>query len=130
PLDMPVTSHSSVAPMQLPDLQYSSHSHFRPVGAPCDQPLGVFAALRNAKEILEGRWAGRAYEVAKKGQSRSYRIARPPAEWPTRFVRPPGIHVRFDALTVDGESAHGLMVVATLWVLNNFVALTSAGTGV
>src|SRR5439155_1582107 len=76
------------------------------------------------------RWRDRAYEVTKKGQSRSYRIARPPSQWPTRFVRPPGIHVRFDALTVDAEPSPGLIVVAVLWVLNNFVALTAAGTGI
>src|SRR6185503_18057023 len=63
-------------------------------------------------------------------RSRSYRIERPPSQWPTRFVRPPGIHVQFDSVVVDGQAAPGLIVVATRWVLDNYAALTAAGTGV
>ena len=47
-----------------------------------------FAALQNAKEILEGRWTDRAYDVNKKGEARSYRINKSFKQWPTRFVRP------------------------------------------
>jgi malate synthase len=38
--------------------------------------------------------------------------------------------VRFDAITVDGRPAPGTVVVATLWALCNFDALTRAGSGV
>ena len=66
----------------------------------------------------------------KKDKKRSYTINKPSAEWPIRFVRPPSIHVRYDHVTVDGQPAPGLIVVAVLWVINNYESLTRAGTGV
>jgi malate synthase len=119
--------------MNMPDFEDASPAHFRPYGAPADQPIGVVAALRNANDIFEGRWASRAYEVTKKGQRRSYRLTRPPSQWPTRFVRPPGIHVRFPGGSAPGskqDDVPGMIVVATTWVLQNHAALTAAGTGV
>ncbi len=86
--------------------------------------------MQNAKEIFEGRWNGRPYEVVKKGKTRAYRINTPPDKWPTRFGRPPGMHVRYDHVTVDGQPAPGLIAVVVLWVLNNYDALRRAGTGV
>jgi len=130
PLDMAFNALNSDAPMNMPDFEDASPAHFRPSGAPDGEPIGVFAALRNAKEIFEGQWSDRAFEVTKKGQRRSYRLTKAPPQWPTRFVRPPGIHVRFDAVRVDGDPAPGLVVVATRWVLENYAALKSAGTGV
>jgi len=130
PIDMAFNALNSAAPMNMPDFEDASPAHFRPDGAPPDEPIGVFAALQNAKDIFGGRWAGRAYEVTKKGQRRSYRIEKPASRWPTRFVRPPGIHIAFDEIRVDDRPAPGLIVVAVLWVLNNFEALRSAGTGV
>ena len=130
PLDMAFNALNSPAPVNMPDWEDASPPHFRPDGAPKNQPVGIFAALQNAKEILEGRWNDRAYEVVKKGQKRSYRINKPPKEWPTRFCRPPGNHVRFDHVTVDGEFAPGLIVIAVLWTFNYFDALKRAGTGV
>jgi len=129
PLDMAFNALNSAAPMNMPDFEDASPAHFQPDGAR-NQSVGVFAALQNAKEILEGRWTDRTYEVIKKGRPRSYTIARPPAQWPTRFVRPPGIHVRFDHITVGGEPVPGVIAVATLWVLNNYDPLMRAGTGV
>lgn len=130
PLDMAFNALNSAAPMNMPDFEDASPSHFRPEGAPENLPIGVFAALQNAKDIFEGRWMNRSYEVAKKGQPRSYQISKPPAQWPTRFVRPPGIHVRFDDMTVAGRPVPGVIAVALLWALNNYDALTRAGTGV
>src|SRR5579872_1733209 len=130
PLDMAFNALNSPAPMNMPDFEDASPPHFRPHGAPPDQPVGAFAALQNAKEIFGARWSGKAYEVAKKGKTRSYKINKPPTQWPTRFARPPGIHVRFDSVTVDGRPVPGIIVVATLWTLNNYDALHRAGTGV
>ncbi|MGZ5428110.1 MAG: malate synthase, partial [Thermoanaerobaculia bacterium] len=130
PLDMAFNALNSPAPMNMPDFEDASPPHFRPDGAPADEPVGIFAAMQNAKEIFEGRWNGRPYEVAKKGKTRSYRINTPPEKWPTRFGRPPGIHVRYDHVTVDGEPAPGLIAVVVLWVVNNYEALHRAGTGV
>ncbi len=130
PLDMAFNALNSPAAVNMPDWEDASPPHFRPDGAPQDQPIGIYAALQNAKEILEGRWNDRPYEVVKKGQTRSYRLTKPPGEWPTRFCRPPGSHVRFDHVTVEGEPAPGLVVVAVLWSLNFFDPLTRAGTGV
>src|SRR5438094_6200887 len=121
---------NSQAPQNMPDFEDASPAHFQPDGAPKSEPIGIFAALQNAKDIFEGRWTGRPYEVAKKGQSRSYKINRPPSQWPTRFVRPPSIHIRFDYITVDGESVPGVIAVAVLWTLNNYEALKRLGTGV
>ncbi|MFI5342545.1 MAG: malate synthase, partial [Candidatus Methylomirabilales bacterium] len=130
PLDMAFNALNSPAPMNMPDFEDASPPHFRPDGTPANQPVGIFAAMQNAKEILEGRWAGRPYEVVKKGQPRVYKINTSPAQWPTRFARPPGIHVRYDHITVDGEPVPGVIPITILWALNNYGSLTRAGTGV
>jgi malate synthase len=130
PLDMAFNALNSAAPMNMPDFEDASPPHFRPDGTPSSQPVGVFAALKNAKDIFEGRWNDRAYVVEKKGKKREYRIARPPARWPTRLARPPGLHIVFEHVEVDGRPAPGLVVVAVLWALNNFDALRRAGSGV
>src|SRR5271157_2213941 len=130
PLDMAFNALNSDAPQNMPDFEDASPSHFQPQGTPKDQPVGTFAALRNAKEILEGRWAAKPYEVVKKDNKRSYKINRPPQKWPTRLVRPPSIHVLYDQITVDGQPAPGLIALVVLWVFNNYEALKQAGTGV
>ena len=130
PLDMAFNALNSPAPMNMPDFEDASPPHFQPDGTATNQPVGIFAALQNAKEIFEGRWAGRPYEVVKKGQPRAYKINTPPAQWPTRFARPPGIHVRYDHITVDGQAVPGVIPVTLLWALNNYGSLTRAGTGV
>jgi malate synthase len=130
PLDMAFNALNSQAPQNMPDFEDASPAHFQPDGTPKSEPIGIFAALKNAKDIFEGRWTNRPYEVVKKGQSRSYKINRPPSQWPTRFVRPPSIHIRFDYITVDGESVPGVIAVAALWTLNNYDALKRLGTGV
>jgi malate synthase len=130
PLDMAFNALNSAAPMNMPDFEDASPSHFQPQGAPKGQPVGMFAALQNAKDIFQGRWASKAYEVLKKDNKRSYRINTPPQQWPTRLVRPPSIHVLYDHVTVDGQPAPGLIAVVVLWALNNYEALKSAGTGV
>ena len=130
PLDMAFNALNSPAPMNMPDFEDASPPHFAPEGRPADEPVGVFAALQNAKEIFEGRWTGKAYEVVKKGKKRGYRIDKPPAQWPTRLARPPSLHVRYDHVTVDGRPAPGLVVIATLWALCGYEALHRAGSGV
>ncbi len=130
PLDMAFNALNSPAPMNMPDFEDASPPHFQPDGTPSNEPVGIFAAMQNAKEIHEGRWTGRPYEVVKKGKKRSYKIDRPPAQWPTRLARPPSIHVRYDHVTVDGVPAPGLVVITTLWLFNNHDALTRAGSGV
>ncbi len=130
PLDMAFNALNSPAPMNMPDFEDASPPHFRPDGTPTNEPAGVFAAMQNAKEVFEGRWADRPYEVVKKGKPRVYRITTSPGQWPTRFARPPGIHVRYDHITVDGKPVPGLIPVTLLWALNNYGSLTRAGTGV
>ncbi len=130
PLDMAFNALNSDAPMNMPDFEDASPAHFQPQGASQVPDVGTFAALQNAKEILEGRWAGKPYEVVKKDNKRTYKINRPPQQWPTRLVRPPSIHVLYDHITVDGQPAPGLIAVVVLWVLNNYDALKQAGTGV
>jgi len=130
PLDMAFNALNSQAPMNMPDFEDASPPHFQPDGTPANQPVGVFAALKNAKEIFEGRWVGRPYEVVKKGQKRAYKINTPQAQWPTRFGRPPGIHVRYDHIRVDGQPVPALIPITVLWTLNNYESLKRAGTGV
>ena len=129
PLDMAFNALNSPAPINMPDFEDASPPHFRPDGAPADQPNGVFAAMQNAKEIFEGRWADRPYEVVKKGKRRAYRITASPAQWPTRFVRPPSIHVLYDHIMIDGQPAPGIIPITAVWVLNNYDALARLGTG-
>ncbi|MGH7422797.1 MAG: malate synthase, partial [Candidatus Methylomirabilales bacterium] len=130
PLDMAFNALNSAAPINMPDFEDASPPHFQPDGTPKNQPIGVFAAMQNAKDILEGHWADRPYEVVKKGQPRTYRIKKSPAEWPTRFARPPGMHVQYDHITVDGRPVPAMIPITILWAVNTYDALTRAGTGV
>ena len=130
PLDMAFNALNSAAPMNMPDFEDASPPHFRPDGTPANQPVAVFAALQNAKEIFEGRWVDRPYQVVKKGQKRAYKINRSPAQWPTRFGRPPGIHVRYDHIKVEGQPVPALIPITVIWTLNNYESLKGAGTGV
>ena len=130
PLDMAFNALNSPAPMNMPDFEDASPPHFQADGTPRNEPVGTFAAMQNAKDILEGRWNGRPYEVTKKGKTRSYKIDKPPAQWPTRFMRPPSIHVRYEHITVDGRPVPGIVPATVLWVVNNYDALTRSGTGV
>ncbi|MGD8530812.1 MAG: malate synthase [Syntrophobacterales bacterium] len=130
PLDMAFKALNSPAPMNMPDFEDAAPPHFRPDGAPENQPLGIFAAVANAKEIFAGVWNDRPYEVVKKGKTRAYRIDPSPAQWPTRFARPPSIHVRYEHITVDGQPVHGVIPITLLWALNNYDSLTRIGTGV
>jgi malate synthase len=106
--------------MNMPDFEDASPAHFQPEASGVNPPA-IFSALQNAKDIFEGRWMGRPYEVVKKGQTRSYKINTAPAQWPTRFVRPPSLHLRYDYITVP---------IAVLWALNNYDSLTRVDTGV
>jgi malate synthase len=130
PLDMAFNALNSAAPMNMPDFEDAAPPHFQPDGTPSTEPVGVFAAMQNAKEIHEGRWNDRPYEVVKKGKKREYRIATPQARWPTRLARPPSLHIRYDHVTVDGRPAPGLVVVTTLWLYNNLDSLQRTGSGV
>ncbi len=130
PLDMAFNALNSPAPMNMPDFEDASPPHFQPDGTPTHQPVGIFSAMQNAKEIFEGRWTDRAYEVVKKGRKRAYKIDKPPVQWPTRLARPPSIHVRYDHITVDGKPAPGLIPITVLWTFNNYDSLTRAGSGV
>ena len=130
PLDMAVKALNSPAPMNMPDFEDAAPPHFQPDGAPGDQPLGIFAAVENAKQIFEGAWTERVYEVVKKGRTRTYKIDAPPDQWPTRFARPPSIHVRYEHVTVEGQPVHGMIPITLLWALNNYDSLTRIGTGI
>ncbi len=130
PLDMAFNALNSEAAMNMPDFEDASPPHFRPDGTPSSEPIGVFAAMQNAKEIHEGRWTGKPYEIAKKGKTKKYTIDRPPDRWPTRLARPPSFHLRYDHVTVDGKPAPGIVPMAVLWLVNNFDALRKLGSGV
>jgi malate synthase len=130
PLDMAFKALNSPAPMNMPDFEDASPSHFRTDGALENQPIGIFAAMENAREIFEGSWADRVYEVKRKDKTRRYKIKEPPVKWPTRFARPPSIHVRYDHITVQGRPVHGIIPITLLWALNNYESLTKIDTGV
>ena len=130
PLDMAFNALNSAAPMNMPDFEDASPAHFQSQGTPTNQPVGTFAALQNAKEILEGRWAGKPYEVVKKTGKRSYKINTQPQQWPTRLVRPPSIHIVYEHFMVDDQPVPGIVALVVLWVFNNYDALKRAGTGV
>ena len=130
PLDMAFNALNSPAPMNMPDFEDASPPHFQPDGTPTNQPIGVFAALKNAKDIFSGVWNSKPFQVVKKGKTREYKITKPQGQWPTRLGRPPGLHITYDHIAVDGRPAPGMIVVATLWAFNNFDALRSAGSGV
>lgn len=130
PLDMAFNALNSPAPMNMPDFEDAAPPHFQPDGTPANQPIGIFAAIQNAKEIFEGRWAGRPYAVVKKGKKREYKINTSPAQWPTRFGRPPGVHITYDYITVDDQPAPAVVAITVLWTFNNYDSLKGAGTGI
>src|SRR5215472_17923915 len=70
PLDMAFNALNSPAPMNMPDFEDASPPHFQPDGTPANQPIGIFAALKNAREIFAGQWESKPYEVVKKGKKR------------------------------------------------------------
>ena len=129
PLDMAFNALNSPAPMNMPDFEDASPPHFRPDGAPENQPIAIFGALENAKEIFEGAWDDRTYDVEKKGKLRKYKIKASSAQWPTRFARPPSIHVKYDHITIEDRPVHGIIPITLLWALNNYESLKEAGTG-
>ena len=130
PLDMAFNALNSAAPMNMPDFEDASPAHFQPVGADNKHPVATFAALQNAKQIFAGAWSTKSYDVVKKGKTRSYKIDRAPAKWPTRLVRPPSIHIVYEHFTVDDRPVPGIVALVTIWVLNNFDALKRLGTGI
>jgi malate synthase len=129
PLDMAFNALNSAAPMNMPDFEDAAPSHFTPEGTPSGPPA-VFAAMQNAKDIHEGRWNQKAYEVVKKGKKREYRLTTPQSLWPTRLARPPSLHILYEHVLVDGAPAPGLVVMTALWALNNRDALAASGSGV
>jgi len=129
PLDMAFNALNSAAPMNMPDFEDAAPSHFTPEGTPKGPPA-IFQAMQNAMEIHAGRWSQKAYEVVKKGKTREYRITTPQPQWPTRFARPPSIHIVYEHVEVDGKPAPGLVVMTTLWALSNLDALRRSGSGV
>ena len=130
PLDMAFNALNSPAPMNMPDFEDASPSHFQPDGTPASEPVGTFAALQNAKEILDGRWSGRKYEVEKKGKKRAYFLKTGSGQWPIRFARPPGMHLHYDHIQVDGKPVPAIIPILVLWTFNNYDSLRRAGTGV
>lgn len=130
PLDMAFNALNSAAPMNMPDFEDASPAHFQPLGTARSQPVGTFAALQNAKQIFEGNWSTKSYDVVKKGNTRSYMIDREPGKWPTRLVRPPSIHIVYEHFLVDGQPVPGTIALIVTWVLNNFDALKRLGTGI
>lgn len=130
PLDMAFNALNSAAPMNMPDFEDASPAHFQPIGTAKVQPVATFAALQNAKQIFDGEWNSKSYDVPKKGKTRSYKIDRTPDRWPTRLVRPPSIHIVYEHFAVDGAPVPGIVALVTLWVLNNYDALKRLGTGI
>ncbi len=55
PLEMAFNALNSPAPLNMPDFEDASPPHFQPDGTPSNEPVGIFAAMQNAKEIFEGR---------------------------------------------------------------------------
>ncbi len=130
PLDMAFNALNSAAPMNMPDFEDASPAHFQPLGEGKGQQVGIFSALQNAKEIFEGRWTSKSYDVVKKGKTRSYKIDREPAKWPTRLVRPPSIHIVYEQFMVDDQPVPGIVALVVIWALNNYDALKRLGTGI
>ncbi len=129
PLDMAFNALNSAAPMNMPDFEDASPAHFQASDSG-KSPVATFAALQNAKEIFQGGWGSKSYDVAKKGKTRSYKIGRTPDQWPTRLVRPPSIHIVYEHITVDGAPVPGIIAMVVLWVVNNYDALRRLGTGI
>jgi len=130
PLDMAFNALNSAAPMNMPDFEDASPSHFQPAGGGTSSPVATFSALQNATDIVHGLWHARSYDVVKKGKTRTYKIEKPSQQWPTRLVRPPSIHLVYEHVIVDDAPAPATIALVVLWVLNNYDALKRHCTGV
>ena len=113
PLDMTFNALNSAAPMNMPDFEDASPAHFKARGSG-KSPVATFAALQNAKEIFQGGWSSKSYDVPKKGKTRSYKLDRTPDKWPTRLVRPPSLHIVYEHITGDDARARPIALVG--WV--------------
>ena len=128
PLDMAIKQiNADVAATMGPDDEDAAPADYVPYGAPAEEPVGLFVSRDNERRILAHEV--RETTVEKKGRDRTYRIEKPPREWPTSFHRVPGIHLRTPHLTVDGRPASAFIVDFVLHALNDFDSLQRAGRG-
>ncbi len=67
PLDMAFNALNSPAPMNMPDFEDAAPPHFQPDGTPANEPVGIFAALQNAKEmvVITTLWTFNNYDALK-----------------------------------------------------------------
>ncbi len=70
PLDMAFNALNSPAPMNMPDFEDASPTHFRPDGTPTDEPAESSRPCKMPKKYWKDSGTDRAYEVVKKGKTR------------------------------------------------------------
>ena len=128
PLDMAIKQiNADVAATMGPDNEDAAPADYVPFGTSGDRGVGLFLSRENERR-LSAREV-RELKVAKKGQSRTYRILKPPESWPPSFHRVPGIHLRTTHVTVGGRPARAVIVDLVIHALNDFGSLRRAGRG-
>ena len=105
PLDMAFNALNSPAPMNMPDFEDARRTSSRT--ARLERASRDLRGPAEREGDPRGPLERSALRGGEEGKTRSYKIDKPPAQWPTRLARPPSIHVRYDHVVVDGEPRPG-----------------------
>ena len=101
----------------------------------------LYQAWENLAAILARAWDGKPYLHPTKleidehgkpvpGRARRYAIELPFAQWPTIFVRVPGLHLRNRQISLDGEQVPGIIPALVIHALNNYESQKKNGSGI
>jgi malate synthase len=101
----------------------------------------LYQAWENLTAILARAWDGKPYLHPTKlevddhgkpipGRPRKYAIELPFAQWPTIFVRVPGLHLRNRQMSLDGEQVPGIIAALVIHALNNYESQKKNGSGI
>ena len=101
----------------------------------------LYQAWENLAAILARAWDGKPYvhptklEMDKQGKPipgrpRKYTIELPFAQWPTIFVRVPGLHLRNRQITLQGQEVPGMIAALVIHALNNYESQKKNGSGI
>ena len=78
----------------------------------------LYSAWKNLKELLAGEWGDKIFHHPMK--NKDYQIKNPQENWPTLFIRVPGLHLTSRQMILDGKSIPSTIPAMVLHALNNF----------
>jgi malate synthase len=101
----------------------------------------LYQAWENLSAILAREWDGKTYFHPNKfetdqhgkpipGRHRKYAIELPFAQWPTIFVRVPGLHLRNRQMSLNGEQVPAMIPALVIHAVNNHESQKNNGSGI